>query len=215
MGRARPTNSAEPTQEPTPTEEAVLALVAAILAGSVSVPNPTLAIAEALLNLIPGFFSPDLSARISADVARLVVSDQTGLRNVSGATRVANLGYRAAYAVAAVKRLVKAVRGPSEESVDERLTKALRAEASYLQAHLNASKRREDAANLVDAAARVHGPLLGWYSVIDEKTTLDCRRANGKNFEVSNPPKIGYPGSVHPFCRCSPGAPFPDARTIS
>ncbi|MEJ7871703.1 MAG: hypothetical protein WKF67_05555, partial [Rubrobacteraceae bacterium] len=102
MGRARVASSAAPpeevqlAQQPT-TEEKVAALVAAILAGTVAVPNPTLGVAEALLSLTPLSLPEALAIRISADVARLVVQVQITPARAGAAETAAredNLVYR-------------------------------------------------------------------------------------------------------------------------
>jgi hypothetical protein len=218
MGRQRVASPGETRQSPA--EEEVAALVAAILAGSIVVPNPALAIAEALLNLIPSFLPSLIKVRISADIARLVVQDQPTPTNGTGANLAAsesNLAYRALYAVSAVKRLVKAARGPSEESVEDRLTKALQAERSYLEGHLSASKRRTQQAAVLDAMAKAHGPILSWNHRDIGKTHRPSHlRADGSNFDIREVPRSteAFPGFL-PGCHCFPGPPLPGARNLS
>jgi len=119
--------------------------------------------------------------------------------------------YRAWYVANAVRRLERA--GDSE---------AARAKESlWFRWHLAAMSNRLARAEQVDmAAASVAsvGPsghrMLGWQAVIDNSTTPECRAANGKNFRADRPPVIGWPGSVHPKCRCRAVAPFRGAPTI-
>jgi hypothetical protein len=215
------TPRANPAQDQqSSTEEEVAALVAAILAGSVVVPNPALAIAEALLNLIPSFLPSAIKVRISADIARLVVQDQPTPTNRTGANLAAsqsNLAYRALYAVSAVKRLVKAIRGPGEESVEDRLTKALSAERSYLEGHLNASRRRTQQAAVLDAMVNAHGPVLSWNHRDIGKTHRPSHlRADGSNFDIRTVPRSteAFPGFL-PGCHCFAAPPIPGARKLS
>lgn len=128
-----------------------------------------------------------------------------------------NLIRRAAYLAVAARRMSTAARlGPAERD------RALDAERRYLTLHLAADAGRTIAAQRVAATARqvsraakrVSQPwsgLLGWYAVMDERTSAECRRANGRNFDPTKIPPIGLPGTVHPHCRCKPGPPFPSS----
>lgn len=88
-------------------------------------------------------------------------------------------------------------------------------ERTYLAQHLRAQGIRREAAQRVDAAARMFGPTLGWRSVRDARTTPACRKAHGSNFGYTHPPAIGYPGSLHGgACRCLPGPPYRGAGTV-
>lgn len=99
---------------------------------------------------------------------------------------------QAAYLVNAARRL----------TVDPNVER----ERRFLAQHLEASRRRREAATRVDAAAVRFGPQLGWYAIRDSRTTSECRRAHGSNFPAHRPPVIGYPGSLHGgTCRCVPG----------
>lgn len=117
--------------------------------------------------------------------------------------------YRAWYIVNAVRRLERAeAKGP------EAFVKAREREAQFFQWHLRAMHNRVNSAAAVDDAAGRYGLLLGWRAVMDVRTTLECRAANGKNFRADKEPVIGWPGSVHPHCRCVPVGPFPGAPVI-
>jgi hypothetical protein len=108
---------------------------------------------------------------------------------------------RAAYLLSAAQRL--------EANPD------LAAERVNLGRHLDAAKARTVAASRVDVAARSFGTELGWYSVRDSVTTPECRVAHGSNFQAARAPMIGYPGTPHGgTCRCLPGPPFKDARSV-
>lgn len=90
-------------------------------------------------------------------------------------------------------------------------TQDVSAEGRYLRQHLLAERGRRDAARQADKVAARHGPLIGWYSVRDDRTSAGCRAMHGHNFNVAAPPMVegrpAYPGSVHPHCRCRSGAP--------
>lgn len=117
--------------------------------------------------------------------------------------------YRAWYIVNAVRRLEMA-----EAKGREALSKAEGLEARYFHLHLRAVHNRIDAARQIDVASVRWGALLGWRAVMDARTTLECRAANGKNFRADREPVIGWPGAVHPDCRCIPVAPYPGARLL-
>lgn len=120
--------------------------------------------------------------------------------------RLTNLARRALYAVKAASRVSKAVLGGIP------IDAALGSENAIFKAHKEASKKRLIAASRVDA---IGGPVASWRAVLDEKTTPDCRAAHGHNFEVNNPPKLGYPGMTHMHCRCVAGPPIEGARMLS
>jgi hypothetical protein len=118
-----------------------------------------------------------------------------------GFVALTEVPYSAAYLVNAALRL------------SERLD--VEAERRYLSQHLQAQSVRREAAQRVDAAARMFGPTLGWRSILDGRTTPACKSAHGSNFNFARPPRIGYPGSLHGGgCRCLPGPPWPDASTV-
>ncbi len=219
MGRTR-TPPPETAQRRLSEEEATAA-IAAILAGEIATTNLAATIAAVLLSstLLPAFLLREGApgAVLAASVASLVVEDPPTPSGGSGALRAAyaeELLYRGRYAIAATKRLVRAVRGPGAP-IEERLTKALRAERSYLAAHKNASRRRRATAGMVDAVAAVYGPVLSWRAVLDRATTPECRGAHGKNFSVYHRPAIGWPGSLHGgTCRCVAGPPIPGAPEL-
>jgi hypothetical protein len=130
------------------------------------------------------------------------------------ATYRMNLKRRSAYLIQAALRMSTAIRnnGPGV------IAGAKSAERRYLEQHLRADAGRVKAAEAVAAiagrlarVARRDGStwngLVGWYAVMDERTSAECRRANGRNFDPRRVPRIGLPGAVHPSCRCRPGVP--------
>jgi hypothetical protein len=131
---------------------------------------------------------------------------------------LSNLRRRAAYVVNAARRFgTAAVR---EKSNPGSIQRALQAEGRYLQQHLSATKKRNEAATLTQAELNKRSlpkganGLLGWNAVLDNRTSAECRRANGKNFYPLQPPAIGLPGAVHDHCRCRPGPPHPTNQMV-
>lgn len=102
------------------------------------------------------------------------------------------------FAVNSLKRLIAA---------DDRRAQ-LGSEKRYFKAHTDAQAKRKAISGQVDAAAERYGPVLGWRAQMDERTTSECRSANGRNFRADRRPTIGYPGTVHPHCRCEITAPY-------
>lgn len=116
--------------------------------------------------------------------------------------------YRAAYVMNAARR--------TQQRIDAGMTplQAVQAERRTTQAHMEAQGRRFEMANRVDHQAILTGPLIGWYSTLDSRTTPECKAAHGRNFKLDEPPRIGYPGSVHMRCRCKPGPPHRTTRLV-
>lgn len=103
--------------------------------------------------------------------------------------------YRAAYLLAAAQRLQAGV----NQGVP--LAQLLATEKRYLALHIAAQLNRRAAADAVDRVRRETGTeLIGWKAVMDEKTSPECRAADGKNFHAGIPPTIGFPGAVHVHC---------------
>lgn len=131
-----------------------------------------------------------------------------------------NLTRRASYLAQAARRVSTAAqRGPSE------VLSALDKERRYLTQHLAADAGRTMAARAVAAQARSQARqakndsstwngLLGWYTTLDTRTSPECRRANGRNFDPTHVPAIGFPGTVHPECRCRMGPPHPAGKRV-
>lgn len=125
---------------------------------------------------------------------------------------LSNLRRRAAYLIMAGRRLGTAV--AQERSQPGTLENALRREATYVRQHLQAVAHRNEAVKKTVAAAYRYGDELGWYAVRDDRTSPECRTAHGSNFRADQPPKIGYPGTVHNRCRCKPGPAHRGGRTV-
>jgi hypothetical protein len=87
-------------------------------------------------------------------------------------------------------------------------------ERRFYGQHLQAGWNRANAAAAVDSAVMTHGNLLSWHAVLDARTSAECRAADRHNVLATEMPRIGYPGMVHPHCRCWPGAPIPGAPLV-
>jgi hypothetical protein len=127
-----------------------------------------------------------------------------------------NLLRRAQFAVSAMKRLTSdATQARSQnQSAVKAILHGMSRERRYYALHLMAIWGRSRAGAQVDSASMTYGRMLGWHTVRDRNTSPECLAANGKNFYADHMPLIGYPGAVHPNCRCLPGAPFPGARLL-
>lgn len=129
----------------------------------------------------------------------------TAANTAYAAAKTANRMFRAAFVLNAARRIAKGLKAgqPLKDLIDH--------EQMLWHLHQSATSRRLLMAKGVDAAAQQWGTpspagtLLGWYALIDGRTDGSCIAANGTNFYAEVPPMIGYPGSVHPHCRCRPG----------
>jgi hypothetical protein len=127
-----------------------------------------------------------------------------------------NAARRAQYVVAASKRVADAAQ--EARSKGEPVTAAMDAQVTREQRfyflHRQAMWSRAQAAMSTDMAALEYGPLLGWKAVLDNRTSPECKNANGRNFYATAMPDIGFPGSVHLACRCRAVAPWPGGKLL-
>lgn len=131
-----------------------------------------------------------------------------GSSAVARAQRTREAYFRAAYLINAATRITTSMAGgtPGRD--------ALRRERVYWRAHEKARQARMQGAAHVARKAEMFGPLLGWYTTRDDRTTPECRAANGTNFSALRPPVIGWPRTLHGgTCRCDAGPPFANGRT--
>lgn len=131
-----------------------------------------------------------------------------GRGEAARATQAAEASYRAGYVMNATERLSKTL--AEGGSIGD----ALKSERYWYRAHEEARRNRQATAREVDAEAAKYGALLGWFARDDGKTSPECRAAHGSNFRAGERPAIGYPGSVHRYCRCVPGPPFATRATV-
>jgi hypothetical protein len=152
---------------------------------------------------------------------QLVMSMPQELTGASGPASMAvireNHLRRAQFAIATGQRMTSAILSARSrgETARSAIADTLPRERRYFGQHIEAAWNRARAAAQVDQAYFAYGNLLGWYSVRDRSTSPECRAAHGGNFTVDAPPAIGWPGSVHPHCRCWPGAPVPGGRMLA
>jgi hypothetical protein len=127
-----------------------------------------------------------------------------------------NAARRAQYVIAASKRVLQAAvtARSRNQPVGDAVRRQLGQERRFYEMHQQAMWNRATAAGKADLAAAEYGPLLGWNTVIDGRTSPECRAADMHNFYAAAMPRIGFPGAVHPHCRCFPGPPYPGARLL-
>lgn len=195
-------------------EDAALAVaVASVLVTAVSA-------AAAVAALKPRFaLSRDTWTVLTAVLTDVMQSPPpvTGVIGAASAqTSRMNTARRAQYVLAASRRVLAAARDARSkgEPVTAAVRKQLAMERRFYAQHQQAMWNRATAAGKTDMAAVEHGPLLGWNTVLDARTSAECRAADRKNYYATRIPYIGLPGSVHPHCRCFPGPPHPGAPLL-
>ncbi len=134
----------------------------------------------------------------------------------SGQVSRLNTARRAQFVIASSVRVMDAMLAARARGEDVEAAGMAQAERErrYYQMHLDAMWQRAKAAAAVDMAALEYGQLLGWRAVLDSHTSPECATANGRNFYAARPPDIGYPGTVHPACRCRPVQPWPGGKLL-
>ncbi|MDP9474825.1 MAG: hypothetical protein M3R38_03895 [Actinomycetota bacterium] len=214
MGRARPPQQTPPPQQqPTPEEGAAAAIAAILIAGGAGM---VAAIAAELALLLPASLAGALRSSLSLDVAEVVVADPIepprGLNGNVGAY-MEEVAYRAMYGVRAAQRLG----GAAVSGEEGALTKAWAREGNLYRMHREAQDRRQRGRALNQAAAERFGFILSWRHTETAKTHRPAHvRANGKNFDVRNPPRATdgmLPGQAM-HCDCVPGPPIRGARML-
>lgn len=215
-----PPQQVPPGQQPYPpqpmapaVEAALVTAIAGLLLTAVS--------AAALLEALKLRFR--LSAALwsglegSAGVAMGTPPPVTGVVGAASAqTSRQNLARRAQFVLSAGRRLAGDVRQARAQGkpVSAALLDGLARERRYYSQHVAAMWNRATAAGKTDMAAVEHGDLLGWLAVKDRRVSPECAAASGKNYHASRMPDIGYPGAVHPSCRCEAVAPWPSAPLL-
>jgi hypothetical protein len=179
----------QPSDEQALTYIAGALLVGASAQATAKTLAPLLAVPAATLSpVLLLALSKALPPRVAHPATPTQISDQQ------------EVGFRADYVWTAVKRLLA---GGS-----------IKDEQQYFNQHLDAGRNRHDKAVAIERAAKRYGPELGWHAKMDSLTSEECREANGRNFTAGMMPPIGYPGTVHPHCRCKPGRPFNTSLTV-
>lgn len=123
--------------------------------------------------------------------------------------RVENLIHRAHFAIEATRRVTQRVIG------GRGVAQSVRMEARNFAMHLQANRRRDAAFKMVEAAAELHGNILGWQHGDPREPRPAHLAADGKNFIRGRVPAStgAYPG-VLPGCTCSVVAPFDNGETL-
>lgn len=191
----------DPQQQNQSATDEEIAAILAVLALGAAVDATAKALAGVLLVPLP--IAGAFLAGIGAEALKAFTQSAKGTTARAIALR-ANLRYRAAFIINALRRIAAA---PDWKT-------ALKRELGFWKAHTTASKRRSTIARRIDAARKLYGDMLGWYATMDTRTSGECRAADHRNFNALQPPVIGYPGSVHPHCRCLPGPPIPGAKMV-
>lgn len=214
--------AAEHPAEPTPDQSNLAADVAALLLVGAAVSLTAAAIAALLRRRGKRVTVQTVTVALNLAMRTSARPRMRGSEPVVRAQRSMEAFYRAAYVTNAAQRLQAAVddavaQAPAEEARQvsaDALRAAVARERAYLAAHERARVRRMDAAEDVAAAADLWGPILGWYTHRDDRTTAECVAADGTNFRAAFPPVIGWPGTLHGgTCRCRPGPPHPGGRS--
>ena len=201
-----------PPQQPGQQQQTALAYAAAealaaavTVAGAMTVIGPVVEalnirrkVAEAVLGIVmghppdaAGFYGPATATVVRMNLIRRAMFVAASIFRLAGDDRLMQAGAGAGY-------------------WEDGLTR----ERGFYGQQLIAGWNREKASAAVDSASMEHGRLLGWYTTTDRKTSPECRMADRSNFYADQMPAIGYPGMVHPNCRCQPGPPFPGARIM-
>jgi hypothetical protein len=216
---APPPQQVPPGQQPPPQSDAVqdaamvlliseLLLTAASAAMLIGAVRVRFAMSSALLSGLHG----------SATIAMEHPPPVTGVIGPASAqTSRQNLARRAQFVLSAGKRLAGDVRQARAQGkpVGAALLDGLARERRYYSQHIAAMWNRATAAGKTDMAAAEHGRLLGWYTVLDGKTSAECKAADRHNYYADRMPDIGWPGGgPHPNCRCFPGPAWPGAPLL-
>lgn len=211
-----PPGQPPPQQQPGLDDPALAIAVAAVLAG---IGGPAVTVAAAA-SLQVRFALTAAAVSALGAVLNVVTAYPPPVTGVIGAasaqTARMNLARRAQYVTAAARRVTAAVtegRAKGEPAGAAALAQ-LATERRYYEMHQQAMWNRAAAAGQTDMAAAEHGNLLGWLAMRSAGTSAECRAASGKNYYASSMPDIGYPGSVHPHCRCLPVAPWPGGKLL-
>lgn len=195
------------------TDAALAAEAAVVLLDAITVAGVILRLQAVFLRA--GVPRPALA--VAVDVVMGMPPEASGMTGPATQQMIRmNLVRRAQFLVSSARRVTSDLRaGRSQgQSLRSILDEAAARERRYYGQHLDAIWNRMDAAAKTDSASMLYGRLLGWNTVLDSVTSPECRAANRHNFLADQMPLIGYPGMVHPHCRCWPGRPYPGASML-
>jgi hypothetical protein len=205
MTTPQQTQQPPPQAQQPPSDDQVIAAIATALVVAVS----ALAAVAMLQAMLRTRKDVDRAAVLAA--LSIVMGMPPEATGVSGSAALAmsrtNTLRRAQFAWSSAKRLTGDILQARSDgkNVRQALAAAITRERRYFGQHRDAMWNRMQAAMNVDMASWSYGDLLGWYTVRDARTSAECLAADGRNFYASEVPVIGYPGAVHPHCRCYPG----------
>ena len=205
----------QPAQQPPqqPSDDDLAAAAAAALATAISA--DAAAAALSVLYARAGIVGPALQGALQ--IVMSMPPEATGIAGPATA-QVAYLNQvrRGQMVLSIGRRLTGDMRDARSngESTLRALLGGVDRERRYFGMHRDAIWSRSKAAMAVDMAALEHGLLLGWHAHDDDRTTPDCRDADGKNFRADSMPLIGFPGAVHAKCRCEPVGPYDGAPML-
>jgi hypothetical protein len=219
--QAPPQAQQQPPQQDDGLDDTALAVaVAALLAGTAVTAAYTGGVAG-MLALLKVRFALSSAALQALGAVLSMVTEQPptvsgGTGPASSATSRVNAARRAQYVIAASRRVLGAAREARAKggSIPGAITEALATERRYYLMHLAAMGNRANAAAMTDKAAAKYGDLLGWKAKMDNRTSAECRIANGQNYYASSIPDIGIPGAVHLSCRCRSVRPWPGGKLL-
>lgn len=198
---------AQPLPEQTPQEINVVTAIVALLAIGVSVQALTPKIATLLKPLGISLTAVEVALRIAMS-APVQPRSAKGLDSAEGQTLATEATYRATYIVESARRIQQGLNQKTP------IRQIIQQERVWFEKHREAQNRRLSAAQQVDLAGRKYGRLVGWYARRDSRTTQECLMAHGRNFYIDERPRIGYPGTVHPNCRCVAGPPHRNGKRL-
>jgi hypothetical protein len=203
-----------PPKQPSATEEEIAAAIALILSGAVVPASlPPVEVIAGLLLLIPGLPDEARESPVTERIARLVVGEGITPNEATGSVRRAyqdNLAHAAHYAVNATKRV------GTRLAEGDGLKAAFEGEARPFAQHLDANRRRLAGARMVEAAAELHGPLLGWRHGHPNEPRPQHLAADGANFRVGSvPASTGALPGVLPGCTCTVVSPHENGRILA
>lgn len=202
-----------PPQQPPPTDSQLAVATAAALAAAYTAEQAARQLGKVFL--AAGLTGPALAAALSVTMS--MPPEAKGFYGPATATvSRLNLMRRAQFTVASARRIQGSLRDARsmDQSMRQALADAVTRERRYYGQHLLAGWGRENAAARVDSQAMATGRLVGWYTTMDARTSAECKAANRHNFNADQMPAIGYPGMVHPYCRCLPGPPVAGAPMV-
>lgn len=207
------------SQQPPPADQRAAAIAAALgvyvtaagtVAGATAAGGGFVALNAWMIRLLSRLFLRWRYRRTTIRWALEVVTRVVVSYAPADATDAAAAAYARAARVYAAW-FVEAATARIEAAGDDWQTQVDR-ENRYVQQHLEAQRKRQEAARRVDVEADKPGQvvdgdrvILWWRAHPDDRVTPECRAADGAWFYADTPPVIGYPGMPHGgTCRCWP-----------